>query len=220
MTTVTNNPGINRALALVKSPPAAVALASLAVGVGLVIAHVAVTGTPIDPSRAMVPLVWIPVAVWFVLYLRRRGLSTTRSWVPASAGVVYFLVLAGLGGLVSFGSESAALAIEAAPPGWGPVVLASVPPVQVALIPFEAVGYVALAYGVYGSVAAASKGAVAGLVGLFACVSCTLPLVGAAVGAVTGAGLAYHPGSLSYDLSTIVFVLTIVLLAVAVPTER
>ncbi|SDJ44845.1 hypothetical protein SAMN05216226_103246 [Halovenus aranensis] len=219
MSTVTQNPGVDRALRLVTAPPALVGLAVLAVGTALIVGHVAVTGTAIDPSRAVVPLIWTALSVWFVLYLRYRGQAPSRQWTALAVGVGYFSVLAVLGGLVTLGAETTDVAVEVAPPGWGPVLLASFPPVQTALIPFEVVGYLALAYGVYRAVAATARGAVAGLLGLFACVSCTLPLVGAVVGVLTGSTLAYQPGSLSYDISTAVFVATVLLLAVAVPTS-
>lgn len=219
MSTVTQNPGVDRALRLVTAPPALAALAVLAVEISLVIGYVAVTGTAIAPSRAVVPLVWTTLSVWFVLHLRYRGRSPSRRGVPLVVGVGYLVVLAVLGGLVSLGADSTAAAVEVAPPGWGPVLLASVPPVQMVLIPFEVGGYLALAYGVSRAVAATTRGAAAGLLGLFACVSCTLPLVGVLVGVVTGSTLAAQPGALSQDLSTAVFVTTIVLLAVVIPTE-
>ncbi|MFC7057627.1 DUF7546 family protein [Halovenus salina] len=219
MSTVTQNPGVDRALRLVTAPPALAALAVLTVGTALIVGHVALTGTPIDPSRAVVPLVWMALSVWFVFHLRYRGRPHSRQPVALVVGAGYFVVLAGLGGLLSLGAETTDIAVQIAPPGWGPVLLASAPPFQATLIPFEVVGYLALAYGVYRAVAVTARGAVAGLLGLFACVSCTLPLVGALVGVVTGSTLAYQPGSLSYDLSTAVFAATILLLALAIPTS-
>lgn len=220
MSTVTKNPGVNRALDLVMSRASLLGLAVLTAHIAGLLAYLHATGTLIAPRRAMVPIVWISVAVWLVAHLYERGLPAESGLFAPAVGAGYFLVLASIGGILGLGAESTSLAVQNGTPGWGPVVLGSVAPVQVVLVPFKVVGYLALSYGVYRAIAAASRGAVAGVLGLFACISCSLPVI-AAVGSIfTGATLALQPGSLTYDLATGVFVLTVVLLAVAVPTER
>lgn len=220
MSTVTQNPGVERALDLVTSRASALALSVLAVHTAALLVYLNERGTAIAPRRAMVPLVWVAVSVWLVAHLRERGQPTEPGHLAPIVGVGYFLVLAALGGMVGFGAETTSFALEQAPPGWGPVVLVSAAPLQLVLVPFEVFGYLALAYSVYRAIAATSRGAFAGLLGLFACVSCTLPLVAAAGSVLTGATLAFQPGSLSYDLSTGVFLLTVAMLAVAVPTRQ
>jgi hypothetical protein len=220
MSTVTKNPGVDRALNLVTSRAALLGLAVLTAHTAVLLAYLHATETIIAPRRAMVPIVWITFAVWLVAHLKERGLPTESGLFAPAVGAGYFLVLASLGGILGLGAESISLAVQPATPGWGPVVLGSAAPVQVVLVPFKVAGYLALSYGVYRAVAAASRGAVAGVLGLFACISCTLPVIAAVGSVLTGATLAFQPGSLTYDLATGVFVLTVVLLAVAVPTER
>jgi hypothetical protein len=220
MSTVTKNPGVDRALDLVTSRAALLSLSVLTAHTAVLLAYLHGTETIIAPRRAMVPIVWITFAVWLVAHLKERSLPTESGLFAPAVGAGYFLVLASLGGILGLGAESISLAVQSGTPGWGPVVLASVTPIQVVLVPFKVAGYLALSYGVYRAVAAASRGAVAGVLGLFACISCTLPVIAAVGSVLTGATLAFQPGSLTYDLATGVFVLTVVLLAVAVPTER
>lgn len=220
MSTVTRNPGVDRALDLVTSRAALLGLSVLVAHTALLLGYLHATGTVIAPRRAMVPIVWTTLAVWFVAHLHWRGRPTDSGLFAPAVGAGYFLVLAGLGGILGLGAEGTSLTVLSSTPGWGPVVLGSIPPVQVVLVPFKTVGYLALSYGVYRAVAVTSRGALAGILGLFACVSCTLPVIAAVGSVLTGTTLALQPGSMSYDLATGVFVLTIALLAVAVPTER
>ncbi len=215
----TDNPGVARALQLVISRASLVALSVLVVHVGAILAYAQMTGTVIAPERAMVPLVWVAFAVWLVVHLHHRARRTGSNAMALAVGVGYFLLLAAIGGSIGLGTESSGLTIELATPGWGPIVLYGAAFVQVAVVPFELVGYLALSYGVYRAVAATSRGALAGLFGLFACIGCTLPLIAAVVSVFTGATVAIQPGSATYELATAVFVLTVVVLAAAIPTE-
>jgi hypothetical protein len=105
-------------------------------------------------------------------------------------------------------------------PGWGPVLLVDAP-VTLALVPYETVGYVALAALVYVGVARAAAGVVSGLVGLVTCVSCVGPVLAAVVsgllggtstaiaGGTSAAILGATTGAYAYDLSTGLFVATV-----------
>jgi uncharacterized membrane protein YjjP (DUF1212 family) len=81
-------------------------------------------------------------------------------------------------------------------------------------MPARVVGYLALAYLVYGTVVDASSAGIAGLLGLLSCVSCTWPVIASVVAAVAGGGSALAATALgvSYDLSTLVFLVTVGLL--------
>ncbi|MFC7072149.1 hypothetical protein ACFQJ7_04585 [Halovenus rubra] len=220
MSSVTENPGIIRAFRLFRSRAAILSIFVLVAHIVALLAYVHATGTVIAAERAMVPVVWITVAVWLVAHLRERGCQTNTGLFAPIVGVVYFFVLAIIGGVVGLGAETSSLAVEVSTPGWGPVVLGSLPPIRIVLLPFKVIGYIGLSYGVYRAVAATSRGAVAGILGLFACVSCTLPLIATAGSFLTGTTLALQTGEFTYDIATGVFVLTAVLLVVGVPTEQ
>nr|WP_284013344.1 hypothetical protein [Halobaculum sp. DT92] len=81
-------------------------------------------------------------------------------------------------------------------------------------MPAKLLGYAALAYLLYGTVVDATSAGVAGLLGLFSCVSCSLPiLVGAATAVVGGGGFVVAAvGGIGYGPSTLVFCVTVALL--------
>jgi hypothetical protein len=85
----------------------------------------------------------------------------------------------------------------------------------VVLVPYKLVGYATLAYLVYGTVVDATRTGVAGLLGLLSCVSCSWPVLATLVSGVAGSGSAVAAATLDQSLwlSTVVFVVTVALLA-------
>jgi hypothetical protein len=169
------------------------------------------------PLFYVYPFVWINVGLWAVWRTRLPDASGLRLWVARALGAGYFLLLGYVGGLYGVsGGVPVGLRVEvtALPPGWAPALIYGGELFQFALLPFKVVGYLALAYLVYATVLDATGGALGGLLGLFSCVSCTLPVVaGVLSGFVGGAGaVATAAYAQSYLLSTAVFVLTVGLL--------
>ena len=126
------------------------ALAYLAV----LAAYLATTGVEVvDPSRAGYPLVWFSVGAAALAATTavggRGGNATTVGDTPRWAvGVAlgYVLLLAGVSGLVSSGATGVGVSVAGALPGWGPIVLADLGVLAIAIVPFQAVGYVVLGY--------------------------------------------------------------------------
>ena len=161
------------------------------------------------------PWIWINVGVWAVLRTRPDAASTRQRWLAASVAVAYFALLAYVGGLVGLGGMATGLRISWLPPGWGPALLYGGESFRVVLVPFKVVGYLALTYLVYATVLDAAGSAFAGIVGLFSCVSCTWPVAASLLTGVLGGTVGVASGgafALSYDLSTVVFVLSVGLL--------
>lgn len=188
----------------------------------LVVAYYAFTAaTLVEPRYAVYGLVWINVGVLAVSRVSPPAdvdFDTRRRALAVAAG--YFGLLAVFGGLISTGLGDAATGFRVAwlPPGWGPAVLYGGEHVVLALTPAFVVGYVALSYLVYATVLEASRSIVAGVVGLFSCVSCTWPIVAAVAASVLGgAGIlgatAMGASWWYYDLSTAVFLVTVALLS-------
>ena len=74
-------------------------------------------------------------------------------------------------------------------------------------------GYLALAWLVYATVIDAAGSAVTGVLGLLSCVSCSWPILASLLTGIGGGGaLAAAAQSQSYELSTVVFVVTVALL--------
>lgn len=194
------------------------AVEALAVGLYLLFADVRV----IDPLILVYPLVWINVGLWAVWRTRPPAAGPRRRLAVGVLAVAYFGVLAGIGGVVdashlAHGHPHAVevrVAYATLPPGFGPAVLASVGGLDLTLIPYQVVGYLALAYLVYATVLETAGTAVSGLLGLFSCVSCAWPAVGTALAATVGSGSAVYAFALSqsYGLSTLVFVSAVALL--------
>jgi len=187
----------------------------------LVLAYLSVAPVgDVDPVLVAVPFVWINVALWGVwrVGLPRAGSRRAR-WLAAGVGVGYFLLLAWVGGLLSTGhgghAHIHATVHWVLPPGWGPALSLSGGGLSATLIPYKVVGYAALAYLVAATVLDASAGALGGLVGLFACVSCTWPVLGTVLAGLLGGGsaLAAVATGQPYQVSTLVFVTAVGLLA-------
>jgi hypothetical protein len=179
-----------------------------------------VPGLPTDPTfygYLLVPFVWINAALWGLARTDVPGASLRRRAFAGAVGLGYLLVLGYAGGLYGAGAGAAATGFRlslAFPPGWSPAAVYSGADLRVVVLPFKLFGYAVLAYLVYATVLETAGGLVAGVVGLFSCVSCTLPVIAAALsGLVGGAGaLAVAASAQSYGLSTAVFVLTVLLL--------
>lgn len=217
--------GVSRALALSTSREALLAMGVLLAQIVAIFAHLATTETVVLSVREILyPVIWITVSVYLVTSLGRRGPGVRSSKVALAVGVGYFVLLTGIAGLLQpgpmLGGHHGTTGVTTfwASPGWGPVVAVGTGPVLLTAIPFKLIGYAALSYGVAAAVAASSRGALAGVVGLFSCVGCMLPIVGALTGVFGGSATAASAVGGSYDLGTLIFVGTLVLLLVAIPT--
>ncbi len=174
--------------------------------------------TVTEPFQVLVlPWIWINLGALAILRTRPAPSSRRNRLLAGVVGVGYFVVLAYVGGLVAplpdigFGFDYSLATI---PPGWAPLVSLQIPFLDLTLLPYKFVGYVALAYLVYATALEASNALVGGVVGLFSCVSCTFPVIASVFTGLAGsgtalAGLAY---SNAYLISTGVFVLTVGLL--------
>lgn len=179
-----------------------------------VLVYVSVTSTIItEPRYVIYPFIWINIGL---LAVSRTELSERNRRIQAlalGATGLYLLVLLYLGGVVRFGfltplGTGTEFRISWAPPGWGPTVVFRNQWLQTVVVPFKVAGYLSFAYLFYARLLDATKGVLSGVFGLVSCVGCTfsilMPLFGAsAFGAVT---------QLSWDLSTVVFLLTVGLL--------
>jgi hypothetical protein len=183
-----------------------------------VVAYYAFTSAvPTEPRYALYGLLWVnfgAAAIYFADAPAAPGFPTRRR--AAALAAAYFALLAAFGGIISTGLGDAATGVRIAwlPPGWGPAFVYAGEYVVVAAMPALLVGYAALSYLVYVTVLEASGSAFAGLLGFFSCVSCTWPiLAGVATSVLGGTGILGAAAlNASYDLSTVVFVLTLGLL--------
>ena len=172
-------------------------------------------GAATDPVLLGFPFVWLNVAAAVLLYVRPAPAATRRRAVAALAALAYALVLGYVGGVFGIGGQGTGLrTVLAAPPGFSPTIVYSGATLSVVLTPWKVAGSLALAYLVYVTAVDASGGVAGGVLGLFSCVSCVLPVIASILGGFAGVGATLYQAALyqSYGLSTVVFLLSVGLL--------
>lgn len=182
----------------------------------LVLGYALYSGQPVTSIWAY-PIVWITVGAWALLRTSPAPADRRTRRVAAAVAVGYFLLLGFVGGLFgpSQGIDTGlTVQVTDLPPGWNPAVLYGGETVQFALVPYMAFGYAVLSYLVYATAIEAKSAVAGGILGLFSCVSCTLPVVASVLGGfLGGAGaLTAAASSLTYGAGTVVFVATVLLL--------
>jgi hypothetical protein len=202
------------------------------VGLAILTAEVVVLGLHLadasasytDPLVVVYPFVWVNAAIVGVWVADVPDAVGRRRWGALAAAGGYLLVLAYFGGVLSPGYALVGGADTASPgwyfstglpPGYGPAAVYEHALATVVLVPYKLVGYATLAYLVYGTVVDATRTGVAGLLGLLSCVSCSWPVLATLVSGVAGSGSAVAAATLDQSLwlSTVVFVVTVALLA-------
>lgn len=210
---------------LVETRPGLVYAAVVGNTVLLALLLYAVVGGRTPTRYWLIPPVWFVVGSWALVRTSPAPSSRRSRLAAGTVAGLYFLVLGVAGGLFGpAGGPTTGLTVQIVelPPGWNPALLYGGASVRLALVPFTTFGYLVLAYLVYAT-ALEAKGAVAGgLLGVFSCVSCTLPVVASLVGGFVGGGaaLAAAASGQTYVLGTLVFVVTVLLLTYRPGMER
>jgi len=172
-------------------------------------------GAATDPLLLTFPFVWLNVAGLVLLHVRPAPASTRRRAVAGAVALGYGLLLGYVGGVVGLGGQGTGLRVVlAAPPGFAPSFVYSGATLALVVTPWKVAGYLALSYLVYVTVVDASGGVAGGVLGLFSCVSCVLPVLASVVGGFAGVGATLYQAAMyqSYGLSTVVFVVSVGLL--------
>lgn len=169
------------------------------------------------PRYLLYPFVWIDaslLAVAVVLGDARTRQPTTGDTglrvLSALVGVAYAGLLLWAGGLVGVGGQSGTATLLSAPPGWGPMLVYD-GLLRLTVVPFKLVGYLVLAWLVALVVRRAGRPLLSGALGLVTCVGCTGPLVLALLATLGGGSVTAYAAvsGLSYDLSTVVFLVSL-----------
>lgn len=185
----------------------------------------AVTAERSPTALWAVPVVWLTAGTWALLRVSPAPADRRTKLLAGAIAAGYFAVLAFVGGLVAPAGEVAVgltLQVTELPPGWNPALLYSGATIQVALVPFTAFGYLTLAYLVYATALEAKSAVAGGVLGMFSCVSCTLPVLASLIGGVLGGGTALlaAASAQTYALGTVAFLLTVGLLTYRPGLER
>ncbi|WP_424003734.1 DUF7546 family protein [Haloarcula salina] len=182
----------------------------------LIFGYVLLTPRPAtDPFLLTFPFIWLNVAALVFLRVRPAPVDRRRTALATALAVGYALVLGYVGGVFGTGGQGTGLRlVTQAPPGFAPTVVFSGATLSAVLIPWKVAGYLALTYLVFVTVVDASGGALGGVLGLFSCVSCVLPVVASLLGGFAGVGATLYQAALyqSYGVSTAVFLVSVGLL--------
>lgn len=169
------------------------------------------------PRYLLYPFVWIDASLLAVAVVlgdaqtRQPATGDTRLRVlSALVGVAYAGLLLWAGGLVGVGGQSGTATLLSAPPGWGPMLVYD-GLLRLTVVPFKLVGYLVLAWLVALVVRRAGRPLLSGALGLVTCVGCTGPLVLALLATLGGGSVTAYAAvsGLSYDLSTVVFLVSL-----------
>lgn len=200
--------------------------AVLALEAALVLTYVTIQNAQLGLFHVY-PFVWINVGGWVLWKTSLPAAPRRRHLLAGGIAGVYFLVLGFLGGLYGIvplfdhpeqhlhhleQMRGFDLAVSV-PPGYGPALFYTSPTLTLSISPYLLVGYVALAYLIYVTVLDAANAAAPGVLGVFACISCTWPLLASLVGGIgTSGAMATAVYAQAYELSTLAFVVTVGLL--------
>lgn len=184
----------------------------------LLFAYFAVTSAqPTDEIRYLIyPFIWINAGLWAVFRSDANPGSWPHRLVAVSIAGVYLLTILYLPGNVGLGVAGAPadFRVEMYAPGWGPMLAFTSPWLRLFLLPFEVVGYASLAYLLYVNVLDVTRGVFSGVFGLVTCIGCTAPILAPLIGVLGGpaTSLTTTAYKWSYDIGTLVFLLTVGLL--------
>lgn len=184
--------------------------------------YVRVSASDTSPLTLLYPVIWITVGLTVLLTTESGTADTQMRRVATGISVGYFGLLAAASGILSLGTSFTGapgphgfrVALATVPPGWGPALMYSGSFLNVVLIPFELIGYIALTYLVYVTILDVSGSALTGVIGLFSCVSCTWPILGTVLAGLFGSSsvVITFATNQPYGFSTIVFLTAIALL--------
>ncbi|AGN00674.1 hypothetical protein L593_03615 [Salinarchaeum sp. Harcht-Bsk1] len=191
----------------------------------LLVGYLQTTQATVTAPRYLVyPFAWINAGVLAIWIVRRRRVSrpsndaqppgaSRRRIAGVGVAVGYFLALTWIGGAIAFGDVSGVTVHWDLPPGWGPMVIAGLGPIRIAPIPYRIFGYGVLAYLIYVAALDAEATPLSAIVGVFSCVSCTLPVLALILSStVGGAAGAAASTAYSYDLAVLVYLAALGLL--------
>jgi hypothetical protein len=196
------------------------ALSLLVVGTATA-AYIDLVEPTLTASRVLVyPAVWIAVSLGTAVWIGYTLPDRPRRLLGVAIGGGYTLVLCWLTGLLSIQPGLSSLRVLPTLPGWGPILRYGAGPIQLTLIPFKLVAYLALGYVVYVLAASQTGSLRPAALGMVSCVGCTAPLLLALGGIGGGLQASTLVASAGYDIATLALVGTFGLLAMAVHRQQ
>jgi len=188
----------------------------VAVQIAAITAYFALTDSvALTPHHALIPVVWITIGAWAVVNTPLPEELPSYAPVVGAVSGIYFVVLLYLGGMVGFTtSPGSSLIVAEASPGWGPIFGYTTDVFYIRVVPFQAVGYAVLSYLVFVALTDTATSLVGAAVGMVSCVGCTWPIIAGILSVVGAGGVGATSAipSVSYELSTVVFAVAVLVL--------
>ena len=185
-----------------------------------------------DPLILLYPFIWINSSIFVLLRIKPTKVKLSKRIPAFLFGFMYFLLLAYLSSILDFGhifhghtaSDHAfglRIAFSSMPPGWAPSFFYSGLLVSFYILFFEFFGYLSLSYLFYRSMLNFNRFTFSGMIGLFSCIRCTWPLIGAYLSSISGSTLPlFLSAHQSYGFSTLIFTTVILLLFWGLPKRN
>jgi hypothetical protein len=163
---------------------------------------------PVVHSAAQVayPILWVGTSAT-ALWLARDSLPGLAP-LPVAVGTVYTTVLLWTAGLLGNPLPGVGVSVHFALPGWGPTVVYSNAVFSLTVVPFLVAGYATLGVLAASALHATLGTTAAGTLGLFACVSCTAPLLAGIAGSLGAGSVAATLSTAQYPIATAIFLLS------------
>ena len=161
-------------------------------------------------------IIWVVLAGLVLLRVEppRPGGRIDRRALAVAMGYTALLALVG-GIIVVTPAAGYDVRLALLAPYWGPAPIVTTPVVSVFLFPARVLGYLALGVLVYVLAVDTIQSAAIGVLGLFSCISCTWPILASLLTGLVGStgALAVLASTYAFDVSTVVYVLTVGLLS-------
>lgn len=189
----------------------------IAAQLGLILAYAMTRDADISMFHVY-PFVWINLGFWAVWRTQIPDGSVRQRQISGAVTLGYVAILAVFGGMVRFDDPPEFIyglrVVTDVPFGYGPAILYAEPTIQLTITPYMLIGYIALGYLLYVTILDSFNAAIGGIVGIFTCIGCSWPIFASLLtgaGGITG-GIAASVYAQSHGLSTLAFVLTVLLL--------
>jgi hypothetical protein len=178
-----------------------------AVVLGILVGYTLAVDPVVHSAQQVVyPVVWLgssAAALWLV-----RDRLPGPDPLPLAVGVAYTLVLLWTAGLLGQSHATTGVSVHFGLPGWSPAVVYSGAVVSLTVVPFLGAGYATLGVLAASAFGATIEATAAGALGLFACVSCTAPLLAGIAGSLGAGSVAATISTAQYPLATAAFLLS------------
>ncbi len=169
-------------------------------------------------THFFIPFIWITISMWVIWHTRPTSPRCLSQILAATGSLIYLLILLYLSGLIGLSTPhlepltgpSGFGLIWGRTLGWSPSLLYTGDWLTVMIIPYQAIGLIALSYLLYDALLDFARSAIGGIIGIAACPVCVGPLFASMLASgVSGSSLVLFFGRYGYEINTVLFVFAV-----------